>query len=548
MEIKLLLFIFLSIRCCLSSESVKSSASVIFNQRNGEFEIHNGFVEDCLVFGEFLNSVNETGWGELSIRTINRGNWNDSVLAYGAGLVEGYLTKDLIEMHWLNTQSTYCTQPYSDYCTKLHWFLTENLEWIKDMINDATLQDTYWYQVKLHYEQISGLLAGYHNKPGDIGINIEIFGHYLMQIQDDIYDIENVLKKPGVEKTRPMGHCSALVKLLENGDVLSAHDTWSGFNTMLRILKYYDLPFHTTADMKEIIHGSRMSFSSYPGYLYSSDDFYVTSAQLMIMETTNPTNNNSLFNDIKPEGIIFEGIRNQIANRLASTGYEWVQAFSRYNSGTYNNQWMVVNYKQLTSSPPVGILTVLEQYPGLIHHEDLTPILMKKGYWSSFNRIYYRDIFAISGEQELIDKYGDFFTHDKYARALIFDRDQQYVENVTGLVRLMRYNDYKHDPLSRCNCTPPYSANLAIMARGDLNPADGAYPFHELGRNIGGGLDTKATSSSLVKEVSFYAQSGPTSDQVPVFKWSDVPEQISHLGHPDTFNFPLILFNTTKYD
>lgn len=38
----------------------------------------------------------------------------------------------------------------------------------------------------------------------------------------------------------------------------------------------------------------------------------------------------------------------------------------------------------------------------------------------------------------------------------------------------MRYNDYMHDPLSRCeNCNPPYSACNAIAARNDLNPANG---------------------------------------------------------------------------
>lgn len=38
----------------------------------------------------------------------------------------------------------------------------------------------------------------------------------------------------------------------------------------------------------------------------------------------------------------------------------------------------------------------------------------------------------------------------------------------------MRYNDFKHDPLSRCEqCNPPYSACNAIAARNDLNPANG---------------------------------------------------------------------------
>jgi len=54
-----------------------------------------------------------------------------------------------------------------------------------------------------------------------------------------------------------------------------------------------------------------------------------------------------------------------------------------------------------------------------------------------------------------------------------------------------RYNDYTHDPLSACNCTPPYSAENAISARCDLNPANGTYPFDSLGHRSHGGSDAK---------------------------------------------------------
>ncbi|XP_050408121.1 putative phospholipase B-like 2 isoform X1 [Patella vulgata] len=533
-----------------SKEPLRTSACALYDVTQQKFVIKDGYQSGCIVSGQFINSGNTTGWGELGIKSVDTSrSWNDSAMAYAAGLVEGYLTKTLIEQFYFNTLATYCpyTLPWTPYCSQLNKYLISNLDWVRSMITDNP-QDPYWYQVRLFYEQLAGLEDGYKDTPGQVHLDIDVFGLFLMQINDDLGDLEKVLGKPGVGNSRPIGHCSALVKLLPEYDLLTSHDTWSGYNTMLRILKVYDLPYYTTVQKTEKIAGSSISFSSYPGYLYSSDDYYITSARMIVMETTNPTNNLTLFHGLKPEGIVMEGIRNQVANRMANSGLEWAQIFSKYNSGTYNNQWMVVDYKQITELPPARLLMVLEQIPGYIHYEDQTELLMKKGYWSSFNRIYYPDVFERSGEQELIDKYGDYFTHDKTSRALIFDRDQGSVHDMPSLFKLMRYNDYTKDPLSQCNCTPPYSANLAIMMRGDLNPANGVYPFSELGRALVGGIDTKAASLLYVKELSFFAQNGPTSDDQAPFKWSDIPisEQTPHVGQPDVFDFPVISFNVSN--
>ena len=60
-----------------------------------------------------------------------------------------------------------------------------------------------------------------------------------------------------------------------------------------------------------------------------------------------------------------------------------------------------------------------------------------------------------------------------------------------------RYNDFQHDELSKCNCTPSYSAKLAIAARGDLNDKDGKYPDDELGFWCGGATDVKVKIMSF---------------------------------------------------
>ena len=51
---------------------------------------------------------------------------------------------------------------------------------------------------------------------------------------------------------------------------------------------------------------------------------------------------------------------------------------------------------------------------------------------------------------------------------------------MSSMIKLMRYNNYTEDPLSVCDCSPPYSGENAISARNDLNPRNGTYPFHAL--------------------------------------------------------------------
>ncbi len=50
-------------------------------------------------------------------------------------------------------------------------------------------------------------------------------------------------------------------------------------------------------------------------------------------------------------------------------------------------------------------------------------VLRTKGYWGSYNRAFYPELFELTGAPELVEKYGDWFTHDKTPRAKIMERD-----------------------------------------------------------------------------------------------------------------------------
>ena len=94
-----------------------------------------------------------------------------------------------------------------------------------------------------------------------------------------------------------------------------------------------------------------MLLSSYPGFVNSLDDYCITNQKLAVMETSNDIQNRTLYDFIQPEGSVPYFLRVTLANRLSEYPSDWVEIFPKYNSGTYINQWMVVDYKKYTREP-----------------------------------------------------------------------------------------------------------------------------------------------------------------------------------------------------
>jgi len=490
----------------------------------------------------YSNEVNTTGWAFLEVQT--KPNFPDKIQAYGAGFVEGWVTSSLLYMQYLNTIVGRCDGK-EELCAKIEGWVEKNTKWVEDKVKTAKHRSPYWHQVGLFYTQLHGLFAGFKAsvKEGP-GKEVTFTDLLTMNIFGDLEDLEGAFSSPSTwvpPKVRGLGRCSALLRLLpNNSDLLAAHDTWNSYQSMLRILKSYDLPFHTVHGGSEIVAARKMSFSGYPGVIYSGDDFTVTSTGLAVIETTIGNSNPELWQFLTPQSVL-EGVRSMVATRLATGGDSWTRIFSKFNSGTYNNQWMVVDYKLFKPGQPLnpGLLWVLEQLPGTFERADVTKVLAQRTFWPSYNSPYFPDIFNKSGNWELVEKLGDWFSYDKTPRALIFARDAPGVEDMEGMIRLMRYNNYTEDPLSACNCSPPYSAENSISARCDLNPRNGTYPFSALGHRSHGGTDMKVTSSVLARTLEFVAQSGPTWDPLPPFRWADQDfVDTPHVGHPDLWMFP----------
>jgi hypothetical protein len=222
-------------------------------------------------------------------------------------------------------------------------------------------QDPYWRQVGYLANQMAGMYQGYQMEQSSESLpDLSFTQMYMLGSWGDLLDLPNALlptETPHYADMTPSdlaeyfaerGHCSALIVLTGDlSEMFSGHTSWFRYSFMLRIMKWYDLPLSDSSTSASII-----SFSSYPGSLMSGDDFYLTSAGLNVIETSISVVNKTLWQtEITPQSI-FCWQRTMLANRMATNGRDWTNTFSKYNSGTYNNQWMV------RGSPPpfVGFL------------------------------------------------------------------------------------------------------------------------------------------------------------------------------------------------
>ncbi|VDL84219.1 unnamed protein product [Nippostrongylus brasiliensis] len=469
---------------------------------------------------KYSNQINETGWAFVEVEIAQR-MIPPYKQGYAAGFVEGRATRDLIRLHLSNTVDGFCDGA-AHFCEDLNEYLLSNYLWMMDNIASYP-EDRYWLQVNMTLNQLMGMIDGYEGKLGqNLGIE-QIVTHpiYLIQLAGDIEDLAVKFGKPETQRSQltGTGHCSALVKLLPDmSDIYFSHVTWASYSSMLRMQKRYTFALGEP--------GRSYAFSSYPASISSVDDFIVTSARLAILETTISNYNERLLRFMTPSSV------------LCWVRTQWAKIFSKFNSGTYNNQWSILDYKMFRKGredhPSHGLLHVLEQLPYFPYlaadirhvfrnhtaHADMTHVLLRNFYWPSYNT---PQIFKWSDGDKMVKKFGDWYSYDRTPRARIFRRDHGSVVDMDSMIKLMR-----------CDCNPPYSAENAISCRSDLNPENGTYPFPSLGYRDHGATDMKVTNSRLIETLSFTAIAGPTHDPTPVFDWTTTPFEsiVPHNGQP----------------
>jgi len=527
------LFVFCSIvAICNASISAPSSskfvATVHFASNGSVVVVDDVLDHSGAAWGTYDESMDAEGFGKLYINTGSQ--FSDNQQAFAAGYLEGYLTHVRIVQHYNNLLQVFFKN--GSFPQNVNTWLTEQREWFHSQI-EANKDDGYWKVAATVYEQKAGLVEGFNSQvdPSQhlTGETIEVvaaFGDFLTLTEI----LGSSKDSPHHHTLRQMleeGHCTGFVRATPDlGELYIAHTSWFTYSAMNRIMKHYEFAFANPA-----VVSHKVSFSSYPATLASNDDFYVTEQQLAIFETTNGIYNKDLFKLVVPQSLLC-WTRAMIANYMSKTGADWAKYFAMHNSGTYNNQYAIVDYKLFTPYQPLvpGLLTVLEQIPGYVESADLTDILTF-GYFGSYNVPYFHKIYVESGFAEVEKQVGTGVTHQLAPRAKIMRRDATPVQTLEDMQHFMQYNDFTVDPLA--NGDPA----AAISSRFDLEASK---------PSCNGGYDSKITSSSLIKDLRISCKNGPTQQQ-PRWIWTDYwKSQCPHAGLPEIYEFSFIDFYPIK--
>lgn len=470
-----------------------------------------------------------TGWDTLDIR--GNSSHNATEIARAIGFIEGTLTADRCVDWYYNVASPNGSMAVSPAGLA---YLAENMNAMAHMMTTQPVDtDPFWKNVQLSWLQVQGIIAGAVQASGGA---LNATQAYALSAMGDLGDILNFAdtERQAFDPTKleprkfiewfvKSSHCSALVKLTPNMENLFfGHATWANYNMMSRIFKsiQFNFPLGTLG-----VVANTVTYSSWPGALTSIDDFYFTDSGLGVMETSLSIFNFSVYSACKPTQLL-SFVRSSVANRMATNGSHWADLFGRLNSGTYNNQWLVVDLKRFFPGDDLhsGLLTIVEQLPGIIRSGDMTQILAF-GYYPSYNIPYFKEIFDLAGYPQAIQTQGpQMLDYETCVRARLFAAYQNTVVDAPTMQHMLQYNQYTTDPLELDNSV------FAIAARGDLQSTPGFF----------GALDAKYTSyADLRANNTIYAFAGPTPQQ-GVFAWSNFPALSSLTNHrsmPEQWNF-----------
>lgn len=357
-----------------------------------------------LAVGSYVKNIQ--GWDKIWVRALKQEDDSSANLdaVEAMGYFEGYLTQKSIYnislnnyADWFEDSKKSSPQPVYDWLVKNHYWVKNQVKYKLSELKAVghklkSKEYKYWYTVSLQIQQFNGLMLGYNAAaPANQRLSLEQF---LLLNADG--DVESIVEIPGIKsrlaemnmtiqyvKKKKNLRCSAVFKFDPIvREIYFGHTTWDNMDmSSLRQLKSYQYDFIKAYNNEPYV----VVMSSSPGFLSSVDDFYLTSNRLAIIETTNGNYNKKLWDEVTTSSVL-SWMRVNVANMLSSTTTDWTTTFCLENSGTYNNQWMILdilkveqfqedrNLKELLPNT----FRVVEQIPGTCTSKDESGVLTSK--------------------------------------------------------------------------------------------------------------------------------------------------------------------------
>jgi hypothetical protein len=348
--------------------------------------------DKIIATSSFTDDRNNSGWTYYEVQTS--GSYPDWAQTYSAGYMEGYLGYDLIWDTWIN-QKNYMEEVkgYNGKYHEVKEFIVNQTKWMFHMAHKNS-HDHYWNLVNATLAQVIGMYDGYR---AAIAKN---HAHNLTMSFDDMYtltyasDLWDVITKFTGQDLKPL-KCSFLMRMT-NDSLYASHTTWFDYFGLLRTYKVLNFNLHNPT-----VKTKRMSFSSQPGYVTSQDDFYILDHNRFVAETSLESDNSAVYDYLHYDSVPY-WVRITVANLVYDTQQTWTDTYFAYRSGTYNNQWLVVDFNQYNSSKgdltqAKNIIWLVEEFYSLTSAQDVTQtLLIPQGYVASYNVPYSPAIQALS--------------------------------------------------------------------------------------------------------------------------------------------------------
>ncbi len=194
--------------------------------------------------------------------------------------------------------------------------------------------ELFWKKIGDEYQkEIEGIARGAFARGVKIDADdvlamnawIELSSYYVPSLNARLAD-------PEVHQSPPPS-CSAFIATgswTRNGDIVIGHNNWIDYVIGRR--------WNIIIDLKPA-SGHRILMDSFPGFIHSGDDFYISDAGLMITETTI-----TQFKGFDTEGLP-EFYRIRKATQYSSSIDDWLKVMMDHPNGGYANDWLIGDRK-----------------------------------------------------------------------------------------------------------------------------------------------------------------------------------------------------------